>query len=96
MNSFSLIRRCDGHRYEFLQNGRAVGRPAFRRADGDYWITFDPDWGWCARLDDGTLAGLAWGQRPAHQPKSHPPEGLWISYKEGRSYLYDIGEMIPC
>ncbi len=84
---FELRRQSDGLVYHFAQDGIGV----FRRSDRpDLTIQWDPKFGWAA-FDpaSGELAGLAWGVSPNEQG-SGPPAGTWVSYKEGRSYVYDL------
>ncbi len=84
---FELHRRSDGLVYRFRKDGLGV----YRRADRPgVTIQWDPRFGWAAFDPDTVeLAGVAWGV-PAAAQGSGPPEGAWVSYRGGRSHVYDL------
>ncbi|MEM6759957.1 MAG: hypothetical protein AAF601_10805 [Pseudomonadota bacterium] len=88
MNQFELHRHSDGLIYRFDRTGPGT----FARADNArITITWEGMAGWLARLPDtGVVAGRPWETLPAFQSDSAPPEGIWISRKDGRSHVYTL------
>lgn len=80
--AFELRRQIDGLVYRFDRVG-----DAYRRADRDLWITKHPDHGWVAWDDDHGLTGRPWA---AAGHGEGPPEGIWVSRKGPKSYVYDL------
>lgn len=91
MKKLTLTRLQDGLTYHFTAEGTHNGKTAYRREDApDLWLEWHPDWGWCTFLPDGTtLSGLVWGI-PRDLQGDAPPEGIWVSRKEDRSYVYTL------
>jgi hypothetical protein len=85
---FELRRQSDELVYTFVWTERADHPAGYKRQDGDYWITKRADWGWTA-WDDGSdlCTGRPWHVLPQDQG-DHPPEGLWVSQKGTKSYVY--------
>lgn len=83
-----LRRRADDTVYRFVPAGAAHGFSAYRRADdGALWCRRLPDYGWSICTDAGQVLGRpfadpGWGERP--------PEGMWVSGKGDRAYVYDL------
>ncbi|WP_338722936.1 hypothetical protein [Devosia sp. XK-2] len=91
IDRFELRRRSDDLVYVFVRAAEPGGRSGFRRADGDYWIVFEPDLGWVAWNDESQdVAGRPWNTLPTDQPLDAPPEGEWVSKKGAKSYVYDL------
>lgn len=88
MKTFTLKRHSDGYVYTFDR----VGRHSYVRRDNpEMRIDWEGPWGWLARLPkSGVVAGRPWEILPQHQRETAPPEGIWISRKGGRSYVYDL------
>lgn len=87
---FELRRRIDGLVYIFEHRIRDDGRSGFKRADGDYWIVQQPVFGWVAwDFDSETVMGRPWDVLPVDQ-ENVPPEGVWVSRKARKSYVYDL------
>ncbi|MFC8791258.1 hypothetical protein [Streptomyces cinereoruber] len=85
--SFSFVRRTDGLRYDFERDGEHHGRPAYRRTDGKVrcvWSTAD---GWHCEIAGGLVTATPLDGR-ADGPE--PPATGWHSFKDDRSYLYDL------
>lgn len=85
--SFTFVRHIDGLRYHFERYGEHNGRPAYRRTDGNVWCVWSPSDGWHCEIADGLVT--------AHPLNSHgdepdPPATVWRSFKDDRSYLYDL------
>ncbi|GLH80831.1 hypothetical protein SSBR45G_57400 [Bradyrhizobium sp. SSBR45G] len=87
---FELRRQSDDLVYSFTRMHRPDGSIGFKRADGDHWIVWKPDWGWIA-WDDGSQScmGRPWNVLPQHQGAA-PPEGDWVSRKAAKSYVYTL------
>jgi len=90
-SSFQLCRLSDGLTYQFDRQERSVGVFAYKRRDQDLWITYQGGLGWVA-FDDATKAvhGRPWDTPPDEQNVSHPPEGIWVSRKGPKSYVYEL------
>ena len=87
---FELRRRLDGLVYRFHRDTGPDGQPAYRREDADLWIVRSDAWGWIAVLpEDGAIAGRPWETLP-HEQGDAPPEGVWVSRKGDKSYVYDL------
>jgi hypothetical protein len=88
MDHFELRRQSDGLVYCFTRKDAH----SFVRADNPaLTIAWEGPWGWLARLpESGEVAGRPWEMLPAHQTQAYPPEGVWISRKDGRSHVYRL------
>ncbi|UFZ03029.1 hypothetical protein LQG66_27820 [Bradyrhizobium ontarionense] len=65
---FELRRQSDDLVYGFTRMTRADGSVGFKRADGDYWNVWKPDWGWVAWNDSSqTCMGRPWHVLPRDQ-----------------------------
>ncbi|EPH43856.1 hypothetical protein STRAU_3059 [Streptomyces aurantiacus JA 4570] len=91
--SFTFVRHIDGLRYHFERDGEHNGRPAYRRTDGNVRCVWWPA--------DGRHCEIADGLVTAHSLNSHadepapPPATVWRSFKNDRSYLYDLQALDP-
>ncbi|MFE4175747.1 hypothetical protein ACFRR7_27530 [Streptomyces sp. NPDC056909] len=85
--SFIFVRHGDGLRHHFERHGERHGRPAYRRTDGQVWCVWAPGAGWHCETADGLVTG-----RPLdhHGDEREPPATVWRSFKNDRSYLYDL------
>lgn len=82
-----FVRRVDGLTYEFVRDGEVHGFPSYKRVDLDIWCRRLPDFGWVvcnevAAVSSRPFGDAGWGDLP--------PEGVWVSYKGDRSYVYDL------
>jgi len=82
-----FVRRVDGLTYEFVRDGEVHGFPSYKRVDLDIWCRRLPDFGWVvcnevAEVSSRPFGDAGWGDLP--------PEGVWVSYKGDRSYVYDL------
>ena len=82
-----FVRRLDGLTQEFIHDGAVHGFPSYRRVDRDMWCRRLPDFGWVVCSDSAAILSrpfgdTEWGDRP--------PEGLRVSHKGDRSYVYDL------
>ena len=88
-NTFELRRQSDDLVYVFNR-----GPKGFQRQDNlEMWITYrGSEIGWVAFDDTGIygLTGRPWDTPPKDQSPDHPPEGIWVSRKNERSYVYDL------
>jgi len=87
---FQLRRQSDDLVYTFRRRQDPGGDPAYQRQDQDFWITFRPDLGWVA-WDHPTqqCMGKPWDVPPDKQ-ENFPPEGVWVSRKGAKSYVYEL------
>ncbi|WP_227272246.1 hypothetical protein [Roseobacter weihaiensis] len=87
---FELRRQTDGLVYRFERATDTEGRSGFKRTDGDYWIICHAKLGWIA-ANHGTdeVFGRPWDQLSAQSTQA-PPEGIWVSRKGSKSYVYDL------
>jgi len=87
---FELRRQSDELVYLFRRQVRD-GRPAYQRQDQDYWKTYRPGLGWVAWDEASqTCMGRPWDVPPDEQDEDHPPEGVWVSRKGHKSYVYEL------
>ena len=93
-NYFELHRMIDGLIYQFDRMEISKGVFAYKRRDKDLWITYKPEIGWVAYDEEKDLLhGVAWNVLPKDQNKDFPPEGVWVSRKDERSYVYELKYM---
>jgi hypothetical protein len=85
-----FVRRVDGLTYEFVHDGEAHGFPSFKRVDLDIWCRRLPDFGWVVCNRAGAVSSRPF-DNPGHGDL--PPEGVWVSFKGDRSYVYDLVRM---
>lgn len=88
MERFELQRQSDDLTYVFTR----VGQQCFARVDNQAMtIQWEGPWGWVARLPgNGVVSGRPWEILPQHQRAEAPPAGIWISRKDGKSYVYRL------
>ncbi|MEH3142375.1 MAG: hypothetical protein PGN37_19800 [Mycobacterium kyogaense] len=82
-----FVRRVDGVTYDFVRDGQACGYPSFRRAGTDLWCRRLPDFGWAVCDEAASVSSRPFGDAGRGDL---PPEGVWVSYKGDRSYVYDL------
>ena len=88
--AFELRRRIDGLVYRFEKATDPVGRVGFKRSDGDYWIIWHEQLRWIAgSWGDAEVFGRPWDQL-GRQCETSPPQGVWVSRKGSKSYVYDL------
>lgn len=86
---FQLQRQSDDLVYEFDRAKLPNGETGYKRRDQDLWITYKHDLGWVADGEaEQELYGRAWNVLPENQETDHPPEGIWVSRKGVKSYVY--------
>jgi hypothetical protein len=87
VSGVKFVRRLDGLTYEFVRDGEAHGFPSYRRVDVDSWCQRLPDFGWAVCNKAGEVSS-----RPFDEAGQGdlPPEGVWVSRKGERSYVYDL------
>ncbi|MBB1252098.1 hypothetical protein H3146_01770 [Streptomyces sp. OF3] len=83
----TFVRHVDGLRYHFERCGERNGRPAYRRSDGNVWCVWSSAEGWHCEGSDGVVNSRPVG---SHGGGLAPPATVWRSFKNGRSYLYDV------
>ncbi len=87
---FELRRQLDDLVYRFSQTTDGSGRVAFKRDDADLMIVWHEELRWIAgdHETEGVF-GRPWDQLRAQSPLG-PPEGIWVSRKGAKSYVYDL------
>ncbi len=87
---FELRRQSDDLVHTFDRVTREGEKAAYRRRDGDFWITEREGWGWVAWDETGgSCLGRPGNVLPRDQG-DHPPEGDWVSRKGAKSYVYHL------
>ncbi len=88
---FELRRLSDDLVYQFDRIASTGSQHAYQRRDQDLRITYRPELGWVA-YDEATQAimGRPWDVLPRNQSNDHPPEGIWVSRKGIKSYVYEL------
>ncbi|MFB8003913.1 hypothetical protein [Nocardia sp. NPDC056000] len=87
MQGIRFVRRVDGLTYEFVRDGDAHGFPSYRRVDLDIRCARLPDFGWAVCTAEGAVASRPFDDAGLGDL---PPEGVWVSFKGDRSYVYDL------
>ncbi|MBU1304529.1 MAG: hypothetical protein KKF33_03270 [Alphaproteobacteria bacterium] len=91
IEQFELRRQSDDLVYRFNRRSRLDGIAGFQRMDQDLWVTYRPALGWVA-WDEATqsVMGRPWEVLPTEQSPDEPPQGVWVSRKGVKSYVYDL------
>lgn len=87
MAEVTFVRRVDGSTYEFVRDGEAGGFPSYRRVDLDIRCCRLPDYGWVVCTESGVVSARPFDDAGRDDL---PPEGVWVSRKGERSYVYDL------
>lgn len=90
MLGMRFVRRVDGVTYEFLVDGEAYGFPSYKRVDLDIWCQWLPDFGWVVCNEAKVVSSRPFGDAGRGDL---PPEGMWVSAKGDRSYVYDLAHV---
>jgi predicted enzyme related to lactoylglutathione lyase len=92
---FELRRQSDALVYRFAREARADGHAGYCREDLALWIVRWPALGWVAMDEQtGEVTGRPWDVPPPLQ-FDHPPEGVWVSRKGPKSYVYELRYLDP-
>jgi hypothetical protein len=87
---FELRRRIDDLIYQFDRKETKPGIFGYQRRDKDLWINWHPLFGWVAwDGESDVIGGRPWYTLPSDQ-QDFPPEGVWVSMKNEKSYVYDL------
>ncbi|QNQ11721.1 hypothetical protein [Sphingomonas alpina] len=87
---FELRRQSDSLVYVFERRAGAGASAIYERNDKLVEIVHDPRFGWSTwNREDGALSGRAWDIPSSEQP-DFPPEGIWVSRKGAKSYVYEL------
>jgi len=87
---FELRRRIDGLVYKFDRVKRSDGSIGYKRRDKDYWINWHSKLGWVVWDGESEyIGGRPWYALPEKQ-SNFPPEGVWVSMKGDKSFVYDL------
>jgi hypothetical protein len=87
MNDLRFVRHIDGLTYEFVREDDADNRHCYRRVDLDIWCRKLPGFGWAVCDSAGTVLSRPFDDAGLGD---EPPEGVWVSRKGDRSYVYDL------
>lgn len=87
MSDVKFVRRMDGLTYEFARDGETHGFPSYKRVDMDLWCRRLPDFGWVVCSASGEVSSRPFDDSGRGDL---PPEGVWVSRKGDRSYVYDL------
>lgn len=89
MKQFKFKKNLGETAYVFSLDGEYNGRSKWKRKDKNVVVVFIDHIGWC--ILDENLNQVGWPFAEIRDMKSKtPPEGKWISWKEGKSYTYDL------
>lgn len=89
MKKLEFRRAKDDTVYKFNIDGEYNGRPKWQRVDKNIKVVFIDKVGWCV-VDEETNQ-VSWPSPEINDMKaSLPPEGRWVSKKNGKSYEYDL------
>ena len=84
--SIELHRCIDDLIYKYEPAGFRNGRPCWRRIDLDlHWLERS---GWVITDGEGVVPGLPWDVS-RDQQEALPPDGIWVSRKGAKSYVYE-------
>jgi len=88
---FELKRRLDNVIYKFDRKVFKDWIYWYCRRDKDLWITYRGWLGWVAYSEETQeVQWIPWEFRIEDQNSSYPPEGIWVSMKWDKSYVYDL------
>ncbi|WBQ19071.1 hypothetical protein [Sphingobium yanoikuyae] len=82
-------RDIDGLIYSFNRDGERNGKPKWRRVDLNLELHWSDNWGWILTDEDGNLLSVSW-ERGKDQQGNTPPDGVWVSRKGSKSYVYGL------
>jgi len=87
---FELRRRIDDLIYQFDRKKHPNGLTGYKRRDRDLWVLHHKDYGWVAWDGESNVIGGRPWYVLAQEQVDYPPEGVWVSMKEKKSYVYDL------
>ncbi|WP_082718582.1 MULTISPECIES: O-methyltransferase [unclassified Sphingobium] len=82
-------REEDGLIYRFAPAGMIEGRPIWRRTDRDLRLQWSRPMGWHVTDKAGAMLSRPWEVEKERQA-GLPPEGIWVSRKGAKSYVYNL------
>lgn len=85
--SLAFHRCIDGLVYGYALAGIRQGRPCWRRTDRPLILSWTEQAGWVVSDEAGTILSRPWDVEKAAQG-ALPPEGIWVSRKGDKSYVY--------
>ena len=91
IQALEFRRHVDGLVYRF--DRRSYDR--FLRPDGAVQVVRHPEDGWIVTgVGSSEILSRPWHARPGEQGDL-PPEGIWVSRKGSKSYVYDLVHIGP-
>ena len=83
------LHRCiDNLIYKYEPSGLRNDRPCWRRIDIELHLHWSERRGWVITDAEGTVLGLPWDVGKDEQG-AIPPDGVWVSRKGPKSYVYE-------
>jgi hypothetical protein len=89
MNKLEFRRTTDGTVYKFNLDGEYNGRSKYSREDKNIMVVFIDHLGWCVLDEEENQVSWPFIDIQNIDAKL-PPEGKWISWKKGKSYVYEL------
>lgn len=75
--------------YIFTPDGEYNSKTKWKRLDKDVIIVFIDHIGWCVLDEDVSQVGWPFNEIQ-NLKATNPPEGKWLSWKKGKSYIYNL------
>jgi len=83
------LHRCiDDLVYRYEPSGRRDGKPCWQRIDLNLTLHWSDRSGWIVSDAEGAILGRPWDVE-RHEQGPLPPDGIWVSRKGAKSYVYD-------
>ncbi len=93
--SIELHRCIDDLFYKYESSGFRNRRPCWRRTDLELYLHCSARSGWVISDEEGLVLGLSWDLGKDEQGLL-PPEGIWVSRKGQKSYVYELKHITSC
>lgn len=89
MKKLEFRRTTDDVVYKFDLDGQYNDKPKYQREDKNIMVVFIDHVGWCVLDED--VNQVSWPFAEIQDLNAEfPPQGKWISWKKGKSYVYDL------
>lgn len=87
--AMTFARAIDGLVYRFLPLPAVAGRPVWQRSDRALFLRWIDRHGWVVCDGAGVMLSRPWTVEKEQQG-ALPPEGLWVSCKPPKAYVYHL------
>ena len=74
--------------YSYVPDGDPSDR-VWKRVDMELWVRKIDKFGWAGVNNKAEILALPWALAPDEQG-DYPPECIWVSRKNDKSYVYDL------